>query len=67
MIDIATPTTKNLKFNIVFQAEGYEVIACISVNDAYVMSAWGKEVDPEGKVRNLSLSSELGQVCGKLK
>ncbi|XP_068116465.1 peroxiredoxin-5, mitochondrial isoform X2 [Hyperolius riggenbachi] len=33
------------------KARGVEVIACISVNDAFVMSEWGKVHGAEGKVR----------------
>lgn len=31
------------------KAKGVELLACISVNDAFVMSAWGKEQGAEGK------------------
>ncbi|KAK2158587.1 hypothetical protein LSH36_167g07051 [Paralvinella palmiformis] len=37
-----------------FQAEGYHILACIAVNDPYVMAAWGKTVDPEHQIRMLS-------------
>ena len=33
---------------------GAEVIACISVNDAFVMSEWGKANNADGKVRMLA-------------
>ncbi|XP_020376471.1 peroxiredoxin-5, mitochondrial [Rhincodon typus] len=34
--------------------KGIEIIACISVNDAFVMSAWGKDQKTDGKVRMLA-------------
>lgn len=37
-----------------FKAEGYEVIACVAVNDPYVMSAWGKDLQTEGKIMMLA-------------
>merc|ERR1719367_1590118 len=36
------------------KAAGAEVVACVSVNDAFVMSAWGKAQEAEGKVRMLA-------------
>ena len=33
---------------------GAAVIACISVNDAFVMSEWGKANNADGKVRMLA-------------
>lgn len=33
------------------KAKGVQELACISVNDAFVMSAWGKEQGADGKVR----------------
>merc|ERR1719195_576481 len=36
------------------KAAGAEVVACVSVNDAFVMSAWGKHKEAEGKVRMLA-------------
>ncbi|CAG14626.1 unnamed protein product, partial [Tetraodon nigroviridis] len=36
------------------KAKGVQELACISVNDAFVMSAWGKEHGAEGKVRMLA-------------
>ncbi|XP_028393514.1 peroxiredoxin-5, mitochondrial-like [Dendronephthya gigantea] len=36
------------------KAKGVEVIACLSVNDAFVMSAWGEQQKADGKVRMLA-------------
>ena len=33
-----------------FKAKGVDVIACVSVNDAYVMNAWGKDRNVGDKV-----------------
>lgn len=33
------------------KAKGVQVVACIAINDAFVMSAWGKEHGAEGKAR----------------
>ncbi len=37
-----------------FAAKGVGVIACVAVNDAYVMDAWGKSQSAAGKVRMLA-------------
>lgn len=34
------------------KAKGIDTIACLSVNDAFVMDAWGKSVGADGKVRS---------------
>ena len=37
-----------------FKAKGVDTIACISVNDAFVMGAWGKEQKAGDKVKMLA-------------
>ncbi len=47
------------------KAKGIDTIACIAVNDAFVMGAWGKAQNTEGKVMmladgNATFTKELG-------
>ena len=37
-----------------FKAKGVDTVACIAVNDAFVMGAWGKDQGTEGKVAMLA-------------
>uniref|UniRef100_A0A668ASR2 Peroxiredoxin-5 n=1 Tax=Myripristis murdjan TaxID=586833 RepID=A0A668ASR2_9TELE len=36
------------------RGKGIQEVACIAVNDAFVMAAWGKEHGAEGKIRMLA-------------
>ncbi|HUH83537.1 MAG TPA: peroxiredoxin, partial [Stellaceae bacterium] len=36
------------------KSRGVDVIACLAVNDAFVMNAWGKDQKAEGKVQMLA-------------
>ncbi|XP_067113106.1 peroxiredoxin-5, mitochondrial [Osmerus mordax] len=38
----------------VLRSKGVQEVACVSVNDAFVMAAWGKEHGTDGKVRMLA-------------
>ena len=47
------------------KARGVDEIWCVSVNDAYVMAAWGRDQDAIGKIRmlgdgNAELTKKLG-------
>lgn len=44
--------------------KGIDVIACVAVNDAFVMSAWGESSGATGKVRMLAdTTGEFTKVC----
>lgn len=46
------------------KASGVDTVACISVNDVYVMKAWGKDRGATGKVRMLAdVNGEFTKVC----
>jgi 2-Cys peroxiredoxin 5 len=52
----------------VFKALGFNQLVCIAPNDPFVLDAWSREVDPQGKIRfisdgNLEFSRELGLAC----
>ena len=46
------------------KAKGVDTVACISVNDAFVMDAWGKDQKSEGKV--LMLADGNGEFTQKM-
>jgi peroxiredoxin len=46
------------------KAKGVDTIACISVNDAFVMDAWGKDQKSDGKV--LMLADGNGEFTAKM-
>lgn len=37
-----------------FKAKGVDTLACVSVNDAFVMDAWGKSAGIDGKILMLA-------------
>ena len=41
------------------KSKGVDTIGCVSVNDAFVMDAWGKSVGADGKVTMLADGSAL--------
>lgn len=66
-----TPTCSNqhlpgfIQKSADFKAKGVDEIACISVNDAFVMGAWGKQQGAEGKVTMLGDGNgELAKALG---
>ncbi len=49
----------------VIKAKGVVTLACVSVNDAFVMDAWGKDKGAEGKVLMLADgNAELAKALG---
>jgi peroxiredoxin len=46
------------------KAKGVDTVACISVNDAFVMDAWGKDQKSDGKV--LMLADGNGEFTDKM-
>lgn len=55
-----TPTCSNthlpgyIEDSVKWKERGFSPIVCVSVNDVFVMSAWGREQQAEGKVRMLA-------------
>ncbi len=48
-----------------FKAAGVDEIWCVSVNDAFVMGAWGRQLQAAGKVRMLADgSADLAKATG---
>ncbi len=46
-------------------AKGIDEVWCVSVNDAFVMGAWGRELGTAGKVRMMADgSAEFTKACG---
>ncbi len=44
---------------LLLQTKGVDTIACVAVNDAFVMDAWGKSVGADGKILLLADGSAL--------
>jgi peroxiredoxin len=47
-----------------FKDKGVDVIACISINDTFVMKAFGEKVDPDGHV--VMLADDAGEFTEKV-
>jgi len=48
-------------------AKGYEVIACVTVNDVFVTNAWSESLNATGKVRILAdPNAQFTKVCNKI-
>lgn len=61
----ATHLPSYINNNQQLKDKGVDAVACLSVNDAYVMQAWGKQFDVDGKVQlwadgNGELTKALG-------
>ena len=48
-----------LTMMLISQEKGVDTIACVAVNDAFVMDAWGKSVGADGKILLLADGSAL--------
>ena len=46
------------------KAKGVDMIGCVAVNDAFVMSAWGKTVSAGDKVRAIIPRTEVQRTQG---
>ena len=46
------------------KAKGIDVLACLTVNDAFVTAAWGEACGTEGKIRMLAdATAAYTKVC----
>lgn len=41
------------------KSKGVDIVACVAVNDAFVMDAWGKSVQADGEVMMIADGSAL--------